>query len=214
MLIHLSLETYAQKLASKEAAPGGGSAAAVSGLLAVSLMEMVIHLTLGRLEFAAHQEHLSQELKKLADLHRKISELVDRDAAAFSSVVTAFKLPKDSEADKAVRSEAIQAAFKIAAEIPLETAAACLEVLVAGKALLGKVNPHAVSDLAVGALAAYSAVEGALLNTAINLPSIKDQSYAAALNGRGRSLKAQAGGILTDIKKFVYQDPMFEMLRD
>lgn len=213
MLTELRVTDYADKLASKEAAPGGGSAAALSGLLAASLMEMVINLTLGREEFAQHEELLAERQLILAGLHRELEELVNRDAEAFSGVMDAFKLPKSTDEEKAARTAAIQQGYKEAAEVPLETARACLEVLEIGQGLLGKINSHAVSDLVVGALAAHTGVVGALLNTAINLPSIKDQAYVKALNGQIHLLKTTADELVAAIQKNVYQEECFAELR-
>jgi formiminotetrahydrofolate cyclodeaminase len=213
LLTELSIRDYTAKLASKEPAPGGGSAAALSGVLAASLMEMVLNLTLGREEFAQYEKQLSEKQIILTGLHRSLDELVDRDAAAFNSVMAAFKLPKGTEEEKTARSAAIQTGYKEAAEIPMETARACLEVLEVGKTLLGKINAHAVSDLVVGALAAHTGVVGALLNTTINLPSIKDEFYVTALKGQVHQLKVTADELVADIQKIVYEDPAFEDLR-
>lgn len=213
MLTKISIKEYANKLASKEAAPGGGSAAALSGLLAASLMEMVINLTRGREEYAAYEELLASRQLSLQRLHQTLQDLVSRDAEAFSGVMAAFKLPKGTETEKAARTAAIQQGYKEAAEVPLETAQACLEVLEIGQTLLGKINDHAVSDLVVGALAGHTGVVGALLNTAINLPSIKDQAYVQELGGQMRQLKTKADALVTEIQKTVYQQESFAEFR-
>jgi formiminotetrahydrofolate cyclodeaminase len=213
VLTELSIKNYANKLASKEPAPGGGSAAALSGLLAASLMEMVINLTLGREEFAEHEEVLASKQQILAGLHTTLEQLVDRDAAAFSGVMDAFRLPKGTDEEKSARTAAIQQGYKEAAEVPLETARACLEVLEIGQVLLGKVNSHAGSDLVVGALAGHTGVLGALLNTAINLPAIKDQVYVKALNGQIHLLKTTADELVAAIQQSAYQEDCFCELR-
>ncbi|MCX7781614.1 MAG: cyclodeaminase/cyclohydrolase family protein [Negativicutes bacterium] len=214
MLTELTIKDFAVKLASEEPAPGGGSAAALSGLLAVSLMEMVINLTLGRAEYAAYEALLADKQEALKRLHLQMESLIERDAAAFNAVMAAFKLPKASEEEKKARTAAVQRAFREAAEVPLETARACLEALEIGQALLGKVNSHAVSDLVVGALAGHTGVVGALLNTAINLPSIKDEMYVKAVNGQINLLKASADELVQAIQAVVYQDAAFAELRN
>lgn len=213
MLTEWTINQYAAKLASKEPAPGGGSAAALSGLLAASLMEMVINLTRGREEYAAFEQELAENQQIFGRLHTTLEQLVTRDAAAFSGVIAAFQLPKGNDGEKAVRTAAIQQGYREAAEVPLETARACLEVLETGQTLLGKVNTHAVSDLVVGALAAHTGVVGALLNTAINLPSIKDQDYVKDLNGQIHSLKTRADSLVAAIQNHVYQDSIYAELR-
>jgi formiminotetrahydrofolate cyclodeaminase len=174
---------------------------------------MVINLSLGRDELAQYSESLADKQKELARLHIELQLLVDRDAQAFSSVMNAYQLPKGTEAEKQLRKDAVQKAYRQAAEIPLETAQACLEALEFAKALCGKVNPHAVSDLAIGALSAHTAATAALLNTAINLPFITDKGLASALDGQVYLLRSSADGLLADICSTIYADPKFAALR-
>lgn len=213
MLTEINVCEYARKLASEEAAPGGGSAAALSGLLGASLLEMVIALTLGKEEFRVYEDTLARKRDRLVQLHSLLEELVDRDALAFSDVIQAFQMPKETPEEQAARKEAIQKGYRKAAEVPLETARACLEVLEIGRVLLGKVNHHAVSDLAVGAMAAHTGVAGALFNTAINLPAITDPGYVKALKGQVYLLKKAADELVTIIQKSVCQADCFAELR-
>jgi formiminotetrahydrofolate cyclodeaminase len=110
-------------------------------------------------------------------LQTTLAELIERDAAAYTQVLAAYRLPKVSEDEKATRSAAIQAALKQAARTPLEIAAACAEVL----GLAGEVAelgiPSAASDAAVAALLAHAGLRGAALNVAVNLESIKDSEF-------------------------------------
>jgi formiminotetrahydrofolate cyclodeaminase len=214
LLTKLSVSEYAAKLASKEAAPGGGSAAALAGLLGVSLLEMVINLTLDRKEFAAHAELLAGKQSELARLHIDLQLLIDHDAAAFNAVMDAYNLPKTTDAEKAARSAAIQEAVKQAAEVPLSTARSCLEVLEISKTLLGKVNPHAVSDLAVGSLASHTGVVGALLNTAINMPLLKDENLVNAFKGQVHLLRTAADELISVIQDEVYRESTFSVMRE
>ncbi|KYZ74744.1 hypothetical protein AXX12_16090 [Anaerosporomusa subterranea] len=213
MLTELSILEFADRLSSEQPAPGGGSAAALNGLTGVCLLEMVINLSLGRDELAQHSELLTAKQRELARLHHELQILIDRDAQAFSGVMTAYKLPKATEDEKQQRKDAVQKAFKQAAEIPLEVARACLEALEIAKALCGKVNPHAVSDLAVGSLSAHAAAIGALLNTAINLPFITDKDLANALDGQVYLLRSSADEQLEAIRTNIYANPIFAALR-
>jgi formiminotetrahydrofolate cyclodeaminase len=86
-------------------------------------------------------------------------------------------MPKSREEEVALRSQALENAYKAAARVPLATASACLGALeLCVKAVeLGKRS--ALSDGAVGAAIAAAAIEGALLNVRINLSSIADQDF-------------------------------------
>lgn len=213
MLTKLSILEFADRLASEQPAPGGGSAAALSGLTGVCLLEMVINLSLGRDELVQHSELLTTKQKELARLHRELQFLIDRDAQAFSGVMTAYKLPKATEDEKRLRKDAVQKAYRQAAEIPLEVARACLETLEIAKALCGKVNPHAVSDLAVGSLSAHASAIGALLNTAINLPFITDKDLVSGLDGQVYLVRSSADELLEEIRSSIYANPIFAALR-
>lgn len=213
MLTELSISDYTNRLASEQPAPGGGSAAALSGLTGVCLLEMVINLSLHREDLAQYGEVLSAKQHELAELHQVLQSLIDRDAQAFSGVMAAYQMPKATETEKQLRKNAVQHAYRLAAEIPLETARACLATLEIAKTLCGKANPHAVSDLAIGSLSAHTAAIGALLNTAINLPYIMDKELASSLDGQVCQLRSSADELLAEILEDIYSDPTFARLR-
>ena len=51
---------------------------------------------------------------------QELLRLVDEDTRAFTQVMSAFGLPTGSDAEKAARRDAIQAATKHATEIPFQ----------------------------------------------------------------------------------------------
>jgi len=176
-LRELAVEEFTERLASSDATPGGGSASALSGALAASLVAMVARNTAANPNFTYRVAAL-QEIASEADrLRRELIGLVDEDAAAFERVMAAFRLSKETTELKETRSREIQAGYKGAVEPPLLVCRHALGVLaLAGRAAeLG--NPNAVSDVGVAALLAASALEGAALNVEINLGSIKDETF-------------------------------------
>jgi len=213
LLATTSIQEFAVRLASREPAPGGGSAAAVSGLLGVSLLEMVLNLTVGRSDFADQADFLVQKQKELAVLHKKVEEMIDADATAFNELMATFALPKSTEEEKKFRSRAIQEATIKASEVPLEVAGLCLQMLQIAGTLMGKINPHAASDLLVSALSSHAAVRSALLNTAINLPGLKDPAVAASMEKRLREIIAVADAQAETIYKVMYAEPPFTVMK-
>jgi methenyltetrahydrofolate cyclohydrolase len=171
-----TLASFLQELSSGAATPGGGCASAFAGALAVGLVAMVARNTGGLDEIAAEADSLRGELEKL----------VDADAAAFEEVMTAFRLPKETDEQKAERSTAIQAAYKEAVEPPLAVCERAHRVLELAGSVAEQGNPNAVSDAGVAALLAASALEGAALNVEINLGSIKDEIYRT---GRAKAVE-------------------------
>ncbi|MDD3493672.1 MAG: cyclodeaminase/cyclohydrolase family protein, partial [Candidatus Thermoplasmatota archaeon] len=118
------LTEFMDILASGAPTPGGGSAAALGGAMGAALAEMVCNLTLGKDAYADVQEEVSRVQAACREHRRRLISLVDEDASAFDQVMVAFKMPKGEE-----RSSAIQAGYRKAASVPLETARHCLGVL-------------------------------------------------------------------------------------
>ena len=150
--------------------PGGGSAAALARAMGASLVAMVAELTIGRADAAEHQSHLV-ELRDEAVAHQQLLlDLAEQDARAYGSVVAARRMPKETEAERSSRATAMRRTMVSAAEIPLLTAGAAIDVLELARAIAPIGNPNAVSDAGVAAQLAAAAVRGAILNVRINLP--------------------------------------------
>lgn len=195
-LCDMSVTAFTEALASGAATPGGGSASALAGALAASLVAMVARNTAANPSYADRAAELEEIVAEAERLRGELVGLVDEDAAAFDRVMAAFRLPKDTDELKAARSRAIQAGYKAAVEPPLLVCRDALRVLELAARVTEQANPNAVSDAGVAALLAASALEGAALNVEINLGSIKDESFtttaadaAQAAREQGRALR-------------------------
>jgi len=180
LLLDMTLRTYSDVLASNEPAPGGGSTAALSGLMGASLTMMVVNLSVGKKSYEALDEAIKQKFMQdfqvVEGLKKELTELVDEDTAAFNKFMEAMKLPKDTDEQKKAREEKMQQASVYALQIPLKTAEKCLEILRHQETIAAYGNKNAVSDVGVGALMALAGLEGAVLNVKINLPGINDEA--------------------------------------
>ncbi|MDW7674121.1 MAG: cyclodeaminase/cyclohydrolase family protein [Bacillota bacterium] len=203
MLVAKTVTGFAEELASSSPAPGGGSVAALSGALGASLSSMVCNLTIGKAKYEAAWSELEPVKEKADKLQQRLLELIDIDTESFNKVMAAFKLPKESEAEKKARSEAIQAATIGAAEVPLEVAKACLEVLELTPALAEKGNENAMSDIGVAAQQAEAGIQGAVLNVKINLGSIKDQAFCQEAEEKVAQYLAQGKKIKEQVMELV-----------
>jgi formiminotetrahydrofolate cyclodeaminase len=177
MLAKLSIVEFLEKTASSDPVPGGGSIAALSAALAASLSEMVANLTMGKKDYAPAEEEMKMISKEASRYRNKLSQDIDKDSDAYRQVIAAFKLPKDTEEKKEQREQAIQVGLKQAALVPLGVAKDAFKIIDLAKQVVKKGNKNAVTDGAVAAMMARTAVLAALYNVKINLGSIKDSAF-------------------------------------
>ncbi len=182
MYADLTIREFMEKTASSTPVPGGGSVAALGAALAISLSQMVAGLTIGRKGFEDCQEEMKAITASASELRQRCIANIDRDSDAYNQVMAAFKLPRDSEEDKLVRAQAIQSALKQATRVPLETATLAFKIIELTAQAVEKGNPNAVTDGAVGAMLARTAVLAGLYNVKINLSSIKDSDFVADIS--------------------------------
>ena len=179
-LAKMNLREFCNETLSDSPAPGGGSVAALMGALGASLGGMVANLSAGKRGWDDKLEYFSNWAVTAQQLKDELLALVDEDTAAFTEVMDAFALPKESAEEKAARAAAIAKATKYAAEVPLkvmETASKSYELLAE---MAERGNPASVSDIGVGALATRACIEGAALNVKINLAQLKDEKFKTA----------------------------------
>lgn len=188
MLTELSVQHFLDALASGDPAPGGGSAAALAGAQGAALISMVCNLTVGRKKYASVEAELLECRARADALRAQLAGLIDRDTAAYEVVMSAYKLTKETPDQVAARTAAIQSALRQATSTPLETLAACVEVLELCPVVLAKGNPNAVSDGAAGMLAAHAGMHAAALNVRINLNAIDDNGFVSETTAKMSSL--------------------------
>jgi formiminotetrahydrofolate cyclodeaminase len=175
-LSDLTLRQLHARLASSDPIPGGGSASALSGAMGASLVAMVAELTIGRPEAAEHRAVIADLRDRALSAQQSLLELAQQDADAYAAVVSARRMPRDTEEQRATRSQAIRGTMLAAAEAPLGAARAAAEVLELAAEIAPSGNVNAVSDAGVASLLAAAAVRGAILNVRINLPYLADDA--------------------------------------
>jgi glutamate formiminotransferase / formiminotetrahydrofolate cyclodeaminase len=171
------LGSFAEEVASGAPTPGGGSVAAYSGALAAALGAMVCNLTIGRKRFAEVEPEATQIRAELEQILNDLKRAVSEDAESFDRVLAARHLPKDKDADKLARDAAIEEATKGAVAVPLRVASISARMLELLDELAEIGNPNALSDLAVGAQLALTAIRGAAYNVLINLSALVDAEF-------------------------------------
>ncbi len=187
-LSELTLRSFFELLGSDAAAPGGGSAAAMTGSLGAALAEMVGNLTVGRKQYAAFQEETRVCTEKCTALRAAFLAAMERDSDAFHRFSAALNLPKGTADEKAARTVAIQDALILCIESPLHTMELSLEAAKVIERMPGKTNANAVSDLGVAVMMLEATVRSAWLSVLINLGYLKDKDKSAAYRDMGEKL--------------------------
>jgi formiminotetrahydrofolate cyclodeaminase len=178
MTTNSSIRTFLDDLASERPAPGGGGAAAMCGAIGAALVSMVANLTIGKKNYEAVSEDLDAVNAKAKALRAELTRAIEEDVVAFTAVMSAYRLPRATEEEKAKRAAAIQAALKDATLAPLRAVKACFEVIRLAAAAAEKGNLNVISDAAVAVLAANAGLRGAALNVFTNAKAIKDRDFA------------------------------------
>jgi formiminotetrahydrofolate cyclodeaminase len=200
-LAAISLSDFAAALASDAPAPGGGSASAAAGAAGAGLLSMVIRLTLGKEKYKEAWEELKTLLPQLDSHRARLVELVDEDTRAYEAIVSARRLPKETEAEKAARKKAIEDATMLATTVPMQTAFFAEQALRAAATVAGKGNANAASDAFVAALLLAASVEGALANVRINLAGVADGDLYKGFAEDAEDLARRSAGALEEARR-------------
>lgn len=202
-LVECTVKDFAEETSRESPAPGGGTVAAYLGALGAALGGMVANLSAHKAGWDDRWAEFSEQAERGQSQMQELLRLVDADTEAFNQLMSAFGMPKKTEADVAARDAAIEQATLHAAEVPLQTMKAAVQVFPLCRAMATEGNPASVSDAGVGALAARAAVMGAALNVRINARQLKDRQRAQALIVEVQQLCEQAEREEQDVLQIV-----------
>ena len=164
-----------RSVASSEPTPGGGSVAALSLAHAHSLSLMVARLTLAKEKWEEGHDAAKASIEISEPALEEAILLAISDSEAFQSVMSAYRLPKETEDEKKQRSEEIRNATIGAALAPLNSASSAQKLLSNLEKQSAACNPNALTDLASASEMALSAAKIASLNVRINLDYIEGE---------------------------------------
>ena len=188
-----TIDSFLGELSSKAPIPGGGGASALVGALSCALTHMVAALTVGKPKYAAVEQEMQELLVQTESLTNRFLALMDEDAASFEPLAQAYRLPKETDEEKAEKARVMEVALKSAVQPPLEIMETCARALPLIALCAEKGSVVAVSDAGVAASLCRAALEGASLNVFINTQGMLDKDYASSLNQRARDLLALSG---------------------
>ncbi len=200
-----SVLVFLDELASKQATPGGGSAAALMGAEAAALVSMVCNLTIGKPKYAEVEADMQALLVESETLRGALVGMIRADVDVFDKLMACYALPKSTEQEKAYRTEQIQRVLKEATTVPLECAKACAKAIKLSRIAAEKGNLGVISDAGVGVMAGYAGLKSAALNVYINAASLKDRAFAEAK-------LAELQEVMTDID--VEADDVYQLVKN
>jgi formiminotetrahydrofolate cyclodeaminase len=189
-----TLADFVERLSSAEPVPGGGSASAIAGALAASLVAMVARLSLDRPKYEPYRATNERAQQVAVAAQRRLLELADEDARAYGGFSAARRMSRETPDEVAARDAATQSAAREASDVPLAVVRECAQLLEEIAALAGRSNLNAASDLEVASRLSAAAAHGAGANVIINLPMVGDERYAGGT-------RAEVNKLLRDVDR-------------
>ena len=181
-------ENFVEVLASKAPTPGGGGASALVGAVGVALGNMVGSLTVGKKKYAEVEEEIKAMMATSTQMQNELLDLIQKDADGFEPLAAAYRLPKDTEEQKAEKDRVLEQATKDACDVPFEIMEKCCQGIDLCGEFAEKGSVMATSDAGAGAIFCRAALQAASLNIYINTKSLKDREYAEQMNHKSDAM--------------------------
>jgi glutamate formiminotransferase/formiminotetrahydrofolate cyclodeaminase len=199
-LSELSLNNFSDEVLRESPAPGGGSVSSCVGALGFSLAGMVANLSCNTRGWEKDVNKFSEIADEVNTIREDLLKLVDDDANAFSSIMSAYKLPNSNEKEKKYKSDEINKATIYAAEVPLNIMKKSFEGYKFIRILSKDGNQNSISDAGVACLCVHTAIHGAYLNVMIN---IKDLDNSKGIGKEAKNILSQSEKEKENIIKFI-----------
>lgn len=205
MYVDEPLRSFTDRLASRAPEPGGGAVAALTGALAAALVSMVSNLTLEKDKYRDVQPEIKTLLDRSEKVRLEMQDLIQRDAEAYGALSEVYRMPRNTEAEKAERTARMQESLTRACEVPFNIGLRSLEVAQMAQRVAEIGNVSALSDAGIAALLARACAEAAALNVKINLKKIQDEDFNKNTWSQIQEVLAQLATLETAVKELTYQ---------
>lgn len=194
----LSVSALLKELADDRQVAGGGALAAISGAAGAAMVSMVGSLTIDRPGFEDLEGRM-QRMVATADLARQeFLSLADEDMLAFRHVLDALAMPQGSDDERDARSDAVQQAYRRAAEVPLTVARRALELMELAENATAFGNEKAASEGYIGASMLFAALVGAIASARVDAAALSDTARARAIWDETLALREAAELLVAD----------------
>ena len=198
-----SCEKFADETFSSAPVPGGGGVAALVGSIGAALAGMVCNLTTGKKKYAQYEPDIQRITGEARALMNELMAQIDRDAENFYPLSKCYGLPAATDEEKAEKEQKMQAALKVAITAPIDIVRLVYKAIALHKELAEKGSKLAVSDVGCGVLCLKAAMQCGWLNVMINLKSIHDADFVAAVEAELKPMlaegEAMADAIYADV---------------
>ncbi len=199
-----SCEKFVNETYSKAPVPGGGGVAALVGSIGTALAGMVCNLTTGKKKYAEYEDDIQRILLEAQELQDALLALIDRDAENFYPLSQCYGLPAETDEEKEIKHEKMQACLKVAISAPIEIVKITYQAIKLHDELVTKGSKLAVSDVGCGVVCLKAALQSGWLNIMINLKSIDDAQFVSKVEAELLPLvadgEALADKIYNDVK--------------
>ena len=196
-----SCEKFADETFSSAPVPGGGGVAALVGSIGAALAGMVCNLT--KKKYAQYEADIQRITGEARALMNELMAQIDRDAENFYPLSQCYGLPAGTDEEKAIKEQKMQSALKVAITAPIDIVRLAYKAIALHKELAEKGSKLAVSDVGCGVLCLKAAMQCGWLNVMINLKSIHDKDFVAAVEGELKPMlaegEAMADAIYADV---------------
>ena len=195
-----SLKNYLDDLWAKSTAPGGGSVAALSGALGVSLLGMVINFTIGKKGYEVYNDDLLGILKATAHLKSRLEELIDEDVKVYLKLRDGLKLKE--------KTESLDVLYKESASVPVQVCKLAYDGMKACISVSDWGNRALISDIGIAAELFWAAFYSGKLNADINLNYVQDKNFIALTKSElvdmEKHIESLRTSILVKVKDVMY----------
>ena len=198
-----TIKKYLDDLAARLPAPGGGSSAALAGAMASALISMVLNFTIGNEKYKDFEETAKEMLEKSESYRNLFMVFFEADMKSYDAVTKAYKLPKDTEENKAKRKVVVQQALKEALVVPMDVCRYSLEALRMCPDLARYANKNLICDVEVPMRLLEAAFYSAKINVVMNQKGIEDAKFNAGINRELEGIEEQLITVITMSKKAI-----------
>ncbi len=204
-LVDMTCANFANETASESMAPGGGSISAYVGSLGAALSSMVANLGANKRGWEDRVTEFSDWAVKAQTIKDKLLFYVDEDTRSFNGIIDAIRLPKDSDAEKLARKNAIEDASIYATEVPKQVMETAFQAYACIDAMITKGNKSSVTDAGVGALCIDLAIQGAGMNVLVNAKDLANRETGDNFKKGALNLMVQSNNESARLRKLVLE---------